>query len=68
MYGIGQLVHHAPSFIAPVLADVIKGCVAIIQAPESREADNNNATENAISTLGALMSHCWFVTTLVFRA
>lgn len=52
VYGLGQVAIHAPACLAPVLPDVITAVVAMIRGEGARDGDNNNATENAISTLG----------------
>jgi hypothetical protein len=60
VYGIGQLVLHAPAMISPVLPDVLAGIVAVMRAEDARDPENNTATENAIATLG------WFLARLSF--
>jgi hypothetical protein len=52
VYGIGQLVLHAPAMVAPVLSDVLAGIVAVVQAEGARDPENNSATENAVATMG----------------
>lgn len=59
VYGVGQMVLHAPAHVQPVLADILIRIMALIRAEGARDEDNNNATENAISTLGVCPRRVW---------
>lgn len=50
-YGFGVLAKHGGETFPKILADTLPSLVSIIQDPNSRLAENVNATENVISAI-----------------
>lgn len=50
-YGFGVLAKHGGETFSKILAENLPSLVAIIQDPNSRLAENVNATENAVSAV-----------------
>lgn len=55
VYGLGQAAQKRPDAFRPHAAPAVAGMLAMIQAPDARSEDNENATENAISALGKVL-------------
>ena len=43
--------------MAPMARDLVTSMLSVIAAPDARDDDHVNATENAISTLGKILKH-----------
>ncbi len=54
-YGLGVMGQHGGPTFAPICASGIPKLCAIVQKPDSREAENINPTENAISAVTKIL-------------
>ena len=56
-YGVGVVAARAPEVLKPHAAAALARVLAMVQHPEAKSDDNEMATDNAISALGALLAH-----------
>lgn len=56
-YGIAQVIRLAPEFIASQLGTVIQSLLAIVNAADAGDEDNEGATENGYFALGSIISN-----------
>ncbi|CAM9453902.1 unnamed protein product [Ectocarpus sp. 13 AM-2016] len=54
VYGVQQAAKHAPAFILPRVAEVVRHLVHLINRPDAKDEDSLLVTENAVAALGTL--------------
>ncbi|CAG9464330.1 unnamed protein product [Pedinophyceae sp. YPF-701] len=58
VYGLGLVAQHATTKFVPACGQVLQTVVAMVQAPNARDDEHENATDNAVSCLGKMIEHC----------
>ena len=56
-YGLAQAARTAPAAFGPFVQQAVPALVALVNAPDAREEDNEGTTENALYALGIVATH-----------